>query len=188
MDNKVIDSQRIFRKILDGLSRPGKIVALDTAFDYRTNLLNETMAVLLTLLDSEVTFHLVGNDAHATAEIEIRTLARTAPIAEADYIIVPSLFNAAEAFEKAKIGTLLDPNQSATIIIETQQLSNDTAYTLTGPGIKDSRTVTIPSANQWLAARNEAVNEFPLGVDCFFIDQAGSCLGLPRTTKIEEVR
>lgn len=191
MPNKVKDSQRVFRKILDSLSRPGKIVAMDTTFAYRTMLLDETMDILMTLLDREVTFHLVGEDAATIEEIEIRTLARAARLEDADYIIIPKVTEQtglAVAFRQAKKGTLLDPNYNATVILETEAISTDATYVLSGPGIKECEWVDITGANHWIAARNEAVTEFPLGIDCFIVDQGGSCIGLPRTTVLEGVR
>ena len=191
MHNKVKDSQRVFRKILDSLSRPGKIVTMDTTFAYRTTLLDETMDILMTLLDREVTFHLVGEDAATTEEIEIRTLGRAARLEDADYIIIPKAADQSllgEAFRQAKRGTLLDPNHNATVILETEAISTDATYVLSGPGIKECEWVDITDANHWIAARNEAVTEFPLGIDCFIVDQGGSCIGLPRTTVLEGVR
>lgn len=190
MHNKVIDSQRVFRKILDSLSRPGKIVALDTTFAYRTTLLDETMDILMTLLDREVTFHLLGEDAATTEEIEIRTLARASRLEDADYIIIPKATEQtglAVAFRQGKRGTLLDPNHNATVILESEAISTDASYVLSGPGVRDCQWVSIAAADSWIAARNEAVAEFPLGIDCFIVDQGGSCIGLPRTTVLEGV-
>jgi len=191
MHNKVKDTQRVFRKILESLSHPGKIVAMDTTFAYRTMLLDETMDILMTLLDREVTFHLVGDDKETTEEIEIRTLARSAGMAEADYIIIPKTTSQAQTtavFRLAKKGTLLDPNHNATVILETEAISMDASYVLTGPGVRECQWVDITDANHWITARNEAVAEFPLGMDCFIVDQSGSCIGLPRTTVMEGVR
>lgn len=191
MQNKVKDTQRVFRNILDSLSRPGKIVELETTFDYQTSLSDETMDILMTLLDGEVTFHLVGEEPTAIEEIKIRTLATFVPLVEADYIILPDGTNQdylINVFQQAKKGTLMDPNRSATVIIETENLTTSEKYTLSGPGVNGSREVFIATAEFWIEARNEAVSEFPLGIDCFIVDQTGQCMGLPRTTKMREVR
>ena len=190
MHNKVKDTQRVFRKILDSLSRPGKIVPLGTDFEYFTTLLDETMDILMTLLDGEVTFHLVGEDPEATEEIQIRTLSQNVSLEKADYIIIPQGADGdavSAVFQAANKGTLLDPNRNATLIIETEAITTEAAYTLTGPGVKGSQTVSITAAEKWLEARNEAVAEHPLGVDCFIIDRSGCCIGLPRTTVMEGV-
>lgn len=190
MQNKVKDTQRVFRKILDSLSRPGKIVPLETDFEYNTTLLDETMDILLTLLDGEVTFHLVGADPEATEEIEIRTLAHPVSLEKADYIIFPKDADRealTAVFQESKKGTLLDPNRSATLILETEALTEGAVYALTGPGVKGSQLVSITAAQNWVEARNEAIAEYPLGVDCFIIDQSGCCIGLPRTTVMEGV-
>ena len=120
MHNKVKDTQRVFRKILDSLSRPGKIVSLETNFEYKTILLDETMDILMTLLDGEVTFHLVGGNPGATEEIEIRTLSHNVALEKADYIIIPQSADSdavSAVFQAANKGTLLDPNRNATLII-----------------------------------------------------------------------
>lgn len=188
MHNKVKDTQRVFRKILDSLSRPGKIIPLETNFEYETILLDETMDILMTLLDSEVTFHLVGENQEATEEIEIRTLSQPVSLGKADYIIIPQDVDKdswSAIFQDANKGTLLDPNRNATLILETEAITEEAAYALTGPGVKGSQLVSITAAENWIEARNEAVAEQPLGVDCFIIDRSGCCIGLPRTTVME---
>ena len=91
-----------------------------------------------------------------------------------------------EAFTKGKIGTLRDPQQSATIIMETERLSNDPQLTLQGPGIAKTETVEITASEMWKKERAAVNQEYPLGVDMIFIDRQNNMMCLPRTTMLND--
>jgi alpha-D-ribose 1-methylphosphonate 5-triphosphate synthase subunit PhnH len=74
------------------------------------------------------------------------------------------------------VGTPDYPDRSATLIVEVAALTN-TGATLTGPGIAQTATLSLPDG--LLAAR---VARYPLGIDFYFT--CGDCIAaLPRTTK-----
>lgn len=187
MTDSAMQNQQIFRELVQALAYPGKKVTLAAEDDFAGDLFPETMAILFALLDGEVTYHILGNDKTADQELQFRTLAQKADIEIADYIVVPlnQVDQIPAIINQCKKGTLLDPNLSATLIIECRHLKTAGNLTWSGPGIKTTAQMSVNASENWLAARSEAVSEFPLGMDIFLVGEDGGVVGLPRTTKVE---
>lgn len=189
----VHDIQRAYRKVVDSMSRPGLISDLTAEAgkaDAQWGGLPVTWVLALMLLDTEVTFCICSQrEAELTRLLNQLTFAvRTKP-EKADYIFV--LHDAKEgellkALQGAKVGTLADPHASATVIVESGELSEAFELSLKGPGIEDESFVRIPLAPGWLEARAEKNAEYPLGIDMLVVDKNNKLLCLPRTTQIEE--
>ena len=116
------------------------------------------------------------------------TYSKEKSLEEADYVFVledASEKSLAEAYKLAKAGTLIDPNKSATIIAEVNAISNDDVLELSGPGIKDKKSLYISGDNKWIEERALKNSEYPLGVDAIYIDKEYKVISLPRTTKIK---
>ena len=59
------------------------------------------------------------------------------------------------------------------------------AFSLTGPGIEGTVTVTLPApCRAWLETRQAQAFEFPCGVDLYFLTPQGQVMGVPRKVKI----
>lgn len=190
MADLAIQNQQTFRELVQAFAYPGRKRTLEIEETYQGGLLPETIVSLFALLDGEVTYHILGEDKAAEQEIQFRTLAQTAAMEKADYIVVPlnQVAQIAAAIEQSKKGTLADPNLSATFIIECKNLQTEEgSLTWTGPGIKTTVSMAIADSETWLGTRNEAVSDFPLGIDVLFVGKDGSIVGLPRTTKVEGV-
>lgn len=190
MTTLVQQNQQIFRDLVTAMSYPGRLVSVTPTDKYQGNLLASTMSTLFALLDGEVTYQIIGEDDAANQEIQFRTLSSVADTSSADFIIVPlkKTNQIPEIIKKAKKGNLLDPNQSATIIVECDELNNKKSLTWTGPGIKTSTQVNISNSSEWVQAREVATADFPLGIDMILINRDGQLIGLPRTTKVEGVK
>ena len=190
----VYDTQQVFRTLLDGMAHPGKIVSLSSLADPDSlgiGCYDSTFLTLLTLLDSEVCFHVLpGYETKTVAAISLHTGAKQVDVAEADYIIVPVDCPESvliEAFSSAKIGTLIDPHTSATFVIESDSLSGQSNWQLKGPGIKDSAALTFPFSNELNQVRRIRNREYPMGIDLIFTESTGKLVCIPRTTKMKEV-
>lgn len=186
-EETVHTAQQIFRIVLDALSRPGKVQKLTTDAHYAGELYPETMEIARTLLDGEVSFYVANQEKATEDELKIWTLATSKSSQEADFIFLPkntTIEQKVEVMKQAKKGTLLYPNESATVVIECEELTDETVYKLEGPGIKDSHGCSISGAQEWINAREEKNQEYPLGVDLFCIDKSGHLIGLPRTTRV----
>ncbi|MFJ7933967.1 phosphonate C-P lyase system protein PhnH [Sporosarcina sp. NPDC096371] len=189
----VHDTQEVFRTILHCMSRPGTIKNIGEIGEQHGQqeaCRDSTFLSAMTLLDAEVSFHVVGeNTAPIEAYLSAHTLAKVAELQVADYLFImnnASALDISEAFHQSKKGTLTNPQQSATIIIETEKLSNEPGLALQGPGIETSETVHITASQVWMGERAKANQEYPLGVDMIVIDQQSNLMCLPRTTMIRD--
>ncbi len=187
------DTQEVFRTILHCMSRPGTIESIDKVgkqLEHQVFCHYSTLLSAMTLLDAEVSFHVVGENAAQVEEfLSAYTLSNVSDLHVADYIFVMkdiSKQDVSDVFTKAKKGTLTNPQQSATIIIETEIISNEPHLTLQGPGIATTEKVQIAASTLWMDERTEANQEYPLGVDIILIDYQGNMMCLPRTTSIHD--
>lgn len=186
----VHDIQKVYRKVLDGMSRPGKIQDLsneEVKVSLDVDCYRNTFLAILMVLDGEVKFNVLDEHNGLKEEIKSLTGAKYSNVYEADYIIATEeCNNINEALKKAKVGTLIDPQKSATFFIEVNKLSNDKEYILEGPGIKEKENLTIDSNEEFIYTRNEINKEFPLGIDVILFDKYGKLVCLPRTTVINK--
>jgi len=182
-----LDSQRVFRSVLEAISRPGRIVDVPAALQAPAPLHPASAAVCLTLLDYDTPLWL--DDASARPDVvEWLTFHCSMPLAAepaaapfalvADAARMPGL----EAFEA---GTAEHPERSATLIVQAQALIGGTGRRLTGPGIAGEERLDVAGlpAPFWAwASENHA--RFPRGVDLFLT--AGRVIAaLPRSTRVE---
>jgi alpha-D-ribose 1-methylphosphonate 5-triphosphate synthase subunit PhnH len=147
-------------------------------------------AVLTTLLDHEVTFCAVGEGAREAEErISLRTGARIAPPAEADFALALG-GDSGGRLRELKRGTLEEPAEGATAVWAVRRLSDHGHLTLalSGPGVFGERTVRIEGLT---ASEVEAIllfrSDYPRGVDAYLVDGRGMMIGLPRSTRLRVV-
>ena len=177
----IFDSQRVFRCLLKSVARPGKLFTLPPL------VCDPIEAAARTLLDHEVTFCCLGEQADETAENLLRvTGARVSPVEEADFALISG--NSAGATKKLNRGTLERPDRGATAIYAVEKLSDTGALflELTGPGIPASRTLGVEGlAPEEAEVIRETRLDYPLGIDVYLIDHAGRVAGLPRSTRLK---
>lgn len=187
----VHDLQLIFRDLLLATSRPAEILTLP---DVSTN---AAEAVLLTLLDVEVTFRVLGPDGAAARELEVRlssaTGAGVAPVAETDFALIPGV-DSDGAIRELKRGTLEAPETGATAIYLVDRLAEfaeergQLALTISGPGVPGSRSLGVEGLSvEELENLQESRAYYPLGVDVYLVDGSGRLAGLPRSVRVEVV-
>lgn len=186
----VFQSQATFRAVLDALAEPGTERPVEGIVEAPAPLSPVAAAVIATLADFETA---VWRDATLlTPEIDAWLAFHTgAPVASDAGRAVFALIGAtatAPDFADFALGTDVDPSTSATLVLAVEGFASGRRWRLEGPGIDGTREVTIAGAPDDLADRlaaNRAL--FPRGVDLIFAGPA-SVMGLPRTTRIEEVR
>ena len=184
-------TQKTYSSILQAMSHPGRVyqLSVDNAAmgDGKPDGL---ISVLLTLLDHEVTFFLLGNVANYSEE-DIFELTRSAvsDIVSADFIIIPNGRSGGELL-KAKRGSLDYPDAGATVIYVIDSLGDSSnergSILLKGPGIKGELEISVglPVKDEFLCIK-EVNAEFPLGIDCIFLDKSDRIMCVPRSTMIE---
>lgn len=173
-------SARTFRAILDAMSRPGTIVTLSGATP-PAPLSRAAGLVLLTLADGTTPVHLAG-DADTPVLRDWITFHTGAPIVDAaEATFALGTWHVLAPHDRFGIGTAEYPDRATTLIIEMPALST-TGPRLSGPGIRDRASLSLPETAAFRA--NHAL--FPLGFDCLLT--AGNCLAaLPRSTRVEDV-
>ncbi|MDR1321418.1 MAG: phosphonate C-P lyase system protein PhnH [Gracilibacteraceae bacterium] len=180
----VFDSQRVFRLLLEAMSRPGNIVDIG---EYAGRLAGEEpafLAVAATLLDNEVSFN-AGADRVLADEIAALTLARREELGAADFVFTRGEDDMRPVIEKVKCGTPADPHKSATVVVLTG--APEGTLTLRGPGIDDRRTVLAARAvGEAIELRDAQNYEYPQGIDLIFISRGGKLLAVPRLVKVVE--
>lgn len=186
--DQIHDLQQVYRKLLHSMSRPGTISLIEKEtgkVDVDFGCANALMLSAMVLLDAEVTFHVLSKNRQDLIEkISEYTSARYAPLQEADFIFVLQKDEESrilEAMAKCKIGNLIDPQQSATWIIETPILTNEGALLLTGPGIETEAHLSTGQSPQFWLARDSRIKEYPMGMDMIFADGSSQIACLPRT-------
>lgn len=174
-----------FQALLGALSNPGRIFTLP-ARERSTH--HACRQIGLTLLDLETSFFTLDTElAGALGQSGARLLAASS----AAYLFFPDsvAFTGAEAaqtlayLEQAAVGTMMDPDDGATVIIGCG-LGSGTLLHLHGPGIADSTEVRVDRLPRSFWQVRAAKLRYPLGIDLFLVDGA-QVVGLPRTTVVE---
>lgn len=185
--NFVHDTQHTYRKILDSMSKPGKISSVESKFEHQLHCFPATFLVALTLFDAEVNFHVIENDTKLANLLSQYTVATQVPIENADYVIFTNSTDPSDLLNALKvscIGTLADPQQSATLIVEQENIINNGNLELSGPGIKETHSIGLGVSEEFWLERDEKIREYPLGIDLIFTDQYSNIVCIPRTTKV----
>lgn len=190
----IFDSQATFRLTLEAMARPGTTVRLP-AGDPRCPepACGPLAAVLLTLLDHEVTFAVVpaagdGVLAHGLVRyLATATGSRAVPAEEADFVIALGALPPGLP-ASLRQGTPAFPDEGATLLMLVPSLvaAGDGALVeLTGPGIPGRATTRLSGLTAADLAALALVNaEPPLGIDLLLIDDEGNLLCLPRSTRV----
>jgi alpha-D-ribose 1-methylphosphonate 5-triphosphate synthase subunit PhnH len=185
-DEPVRDSQQAFRRILDAMSQPGRIVMTPSPVEMPDGLHPAAAAACLTLLDFETRLWLAGdNAAEVRAWLAFHAGCRFAAApAEADFALV---------LDPAHLPTLTDfplgsdeqPETGATLVVQTRGLASGRGFRLSGPGVLGRRQFSVEGLPQSFWRERAALCEqFPRGLDILFTTGM-SLAALPRTTKAE---
>jgi len=186
-------SQSIFRAALNALSYPGKLTELKHDANPPVDADPITSVLLLALLDSESSLWLSHSlkNTLVSSWLQFHTdCTVTENIEKADFVWIKNLDELPQLIQ-LQTGTDQYPDRSATCIIEIESLtqkSENGAFLLQGPGIKDKSDLEIKGWSKQECVRwNEFWNSnndlFPCGVDVFLSD-GKALVGLPRTTAL----
>lgn len=188
-EDPVRDAQRVFRAVLEAMSRPA--IAQSVAVDIAPPAPLGTMAgaVALALCDSQSPVWL-DPALRVSGEVEAWIVFHTgAAIVDdpADALFVfASTPSAAPALAGLAQGTDVEPHRSATLVIDATAARPLGVFAATGPGVNGSLEwdgAGLPGGflEQWQVNRTR----FPRGVDVI-LAAGTSVLGLPRTTELKE--
>jgi alpha-D-ribose 1-methylphosphonate 5-triphosphate synthase subunit PhnH len=180
-------SQTVFRAVMDAMAKPGSMHPLPVVTAPPAPLSASAAAVIVTLADADTPVWLDPALMKTSQVREWIVFHTGAPIAEhqsdAAFALVAAPQNLS-ALNGFSLGTQEYPDRSATVIVQVSTLTDGTALTLQGPGIKD-RAQLAPDPMpphfeaQWQANRSA----FPRGID--LILAAPDCVAaMPRSTRL----
>ncbi len=185
----VFDSQRVFRRILGCMARPGKVdflVPEESGFAPD----RAVVVVALTLLDEETTFAALGEGKDRLARFcSLIAGSRMVPSGQADFVFVSGAKACPEITDLCR-GSLLFPDRGATVVCRVAALRSEThergvRLRLRGPGVKGEASLGVAGlARENLAYLREANNEFPLGVDTILVSADGRVACIPRSARM----
>jgi alpha-D-ribose 1-methylphosphonate 5-triphosphate synthase subunit PhnH len=198
------ESLAVFRVLLAAVARPGKPVALP--HDLVASLPRALLAPL-GLVDLDHVFAVLGddladNDCDGFADvgwvslIAAATAARpTDVLGDAD-VVIARRSPTAEEIGALRRGSALLPEAGARLFIACravttpgpdtpQSESESIQFRVSGPGASRPRVVEITGISSDVpAAIADANSAFPTGIDVWFIDDAGTVVGVPRSSSI----
>ncbi|MGE7368702.1 phosphonate C-P lyase system protein PhnH [Neorhizobium sp. NPDC001467] len=187
--NPVMDSQAVFRRVMNALAQPGTVADLSGFVTPPSPLSQAAAAILLTLADYDtpVWFEKPENNDDAIGWMSFHTGApRTADAARAAFAVLEKA-SPVETWASFPIGTSDYPDRSATLLLPVESLVGGSPLTLTGPGIETQAVIApVGLPEGFVAAMAENRAAYPLGLDVLLVC-GGEAMGLPRTTRIEEV-
>jgi len=183
----VLDSQRIFRGVLDAMSHPGRVVTLGLARPALAPLHPATLAICLALVDFETPVWLdaAGRAADVMAHLRFHCGCRIVDDpARARFAVVADATRMPD-LDRFDAGTGEYPDRSATVIVQTRALAAGAGRRLTGPGIEAEERLEADGlpVRFWEGLRANR-DRFPRGIDVL-LTAGASVAALPRTTRVE---
>ena len=178
-DDPAIRAAHAFRSVMEAMARPGTVQEISGA-EPPAPLSKAAGSVLLTLCDTDTPVYLAG-DADNEATRAWLSFHTGAPLTGPSHcMFAVGTWTALGPLSSYPIGTSEYPDRSATLIVESPELS-EIGATLRGPGIKSQAALSLPEISAFQS--NTAL--FPLGLD--FVFTSGSQLAaLPRSTEVSE--
>ena len=175
--------QATFRALLNAMSRPGttgNLTPLDQGGRFAA-----ALSVLEALVDHEVSFAVVP-ERPEIAEIVLRqTGSHLAAPAVADYVLCDA-DSLVQSIDAAKTGDLEYPDRGATIVCLGESVTEGASLRLSGPGIRDTSTVSVAGFTPEAVAAFRRVNAgVPLGIDLVLVAPDGRFVCLSRYTRVE---
>ena len=183
--NEVFDGQAVFRKVLEAMSNPGRVVSIEEQAGKMHGNQQAFLALAMTLLDNEVSFDTCG-DRELANDISLITLSKEVSLEEADFIFLNRKEDLEQVFRHAKCGTLADPQKSATIIMKAEE-SCSKEWMIYGAGVDGTQKIWVPEiAELAMKLRDDQAYEYPQGVDMIFVNDCGELFCIPRLVMKEK--
>jgi alpha-D-ribose 1-methylphosphonate 5-triphosphate synthase subunit PhnH len=165
--------QHVFRCLMEAFAYPGRVLALASGPGEAARL------ALATLVDAGVS---LADPHDLLGPLDwLRLEATPVPPEQADFILcsgrIPPGF-------QPRLGSLENPEQSATVLVRVERLGSGQALELAGPGIQDTQELRVAGlAPEWWSRRDAWVAAFPMGIDLLLVDGERAA-ALPRTTRV----
>jgi alpha-D-ribose 1-methylphosphonate 5-triphosphate synthase subunit PhnH len=176
---------QVFRALLSAMAQPARACDIDLDLARIGGAYPASLAILLTLADTDTPVCLVGS-----AEWELAAFLRFhcgCPVTEDPQHATLGLISeprlACRAFE-FPIGSDEFPDTSATVILEVGSLVAGPRRTIKGPGIRSSVEFAPAVQAEFWSAWHSNTQLYPCGVDVIFTC-ANQIAALPRSSRLE---
>jgi alpha-D-ribose 1-methylphosphonate 5-triphosphate synthase subunit PhnH len=183
----VHDAQRCFRRVLDAMAHPGRIVdvAGTLAAPPPAPLGEAAAAVLLMLCDVETPLFLSQEARAAAAYLRFHCGASLAAAPDEAQFALVADGAALPPLDAFALGSDEYPDRSTTLVLQVAGLSGEAGVVLRGPGIRDRARLAVGGLGAAFWPQRSALQAlFPRGLDIVFA--CGSRLAaLPRSTLVE---
>jgi alpha-D-ribose 1-methylphosphonate 5-triphosphate synthase subunit PhnH len=184
----VFDAQAVFRAVMRGMSRPGRIERIEAMLTPPPPLNKAAAASCLALADFETPIWLSPTLLASPAADYLRFHSGASIVHVADHAAFALIDARGDVFDLGDFaqGTAEYPDRSTTLILLCETLTGPDPFVVSGPGLaKDAFIRFAPRPadfdSQWLRNRDS----FPLGVD--LIVTAGDAFTcLPRSARLRE--
>lgn len=193
VEDEVLYAQRTFRQCMSVMARPGSTERISPLpwKDIPSKLSSYGMSIAFTLLDQEVTFHVLHASDVETQFVRFHTKARWSPVEQCDYLFLDGKDEVDVSILKR--GSVQAPEQSCTVICLVDNIYTDipatspvTTLKLIGPGVPGEVAFSLDGiSSETVYGMMEANREFPMGIDWIFVDRQGLLCGIPRSSRIE---
>jgi alpha-D-ribose 1-methylphosphonate 5-triphosphate synthase subunit PhnH len=179
------DSIKVFRAAANAMARPGVIHVVEALPPAPSQLAPACAALCLALLDMDTPVWMQNHQPLVAEYLRFHCGCPFTPHArEASYALITHL-DAPPRLGAFNAGSAEYPDDSATLLIQAEALSNESGVTLSGPGLRDSVRLDVMGVDlDYWAELRDSRTAFPLGVDIFFVSGT-RIAALPRTTSIE---
>ena len=187
--DRVFDTQRTYRLLLEACARPGKLLQLpEVSLEPPSGFTAFAAAIAFTLCDQETTFALLPQDPGVTEYLYLNTGARPVSVDQAGFVFGQAAAELA-GLQLVRRGDLLSPEEGATLVMLVASVMpcgpGEILIALSGPGVDGQRRFAVNGLALANLARVKELNEeFPLGVDAFIIDGQGRLAAIPRSAAI----
>jgi alpha-D-ribose 1-methylphosphonate 5-triphosphate synthase subunit PhnH len=181
----VHDTQAVFRTLLDTLSRPGTIGAVENVLPEvrATRAEPAAFAALLALCDYATPVWLAQADTALSSALRFHT---SAPLVDEPAQAAFAYIHDADCMPPLASFSLGDaeaPEHSVTLLIRVEALTGGALVVLSGPGIRHTATIAPRGLPEHFWRERAALAPlFPCGIDCYLVC-GDSLIGLPRTTE-----
>lgn len=171
--------QRVYRKLLEAFSFPGRAVRLTQEASAE----NAALHALAVLCDKAITLADLSDQINGSDWARLG--AKRAPAGKADLVLAGGEGLPAGEDWSPRLGDVYQPHLGATVILCGRSVtSGPLQLALTGPGIQDQACVSVDGFDPaWFEARGQWVGQYPMGVDCILCDHHHA-IALPRTTTL----
>jgi alpha-D-ribose 1-methylphosphonate 5-triphosphate synthase subunit PhnH len=182
----VVQSQGVFRSVLEAMSRPGRPVALGSVPPRPPGLSAEAAAVCLALADFETPVWL---DTAAAAARDYLAFHCGCPKAESPADAVFAVIGDPRRMPPLDVfanGTDERPEGGATLVLEVESMGTDRGMVLRGPGIAGLARLSVQGVGDDFREKLRANHAlFPRGVD-LILTCPGQVAALPRSLRLED--